>query len=219
MLRFLIRRLVVALLVAATVMTLAFILTRLSGDLAISIAGPNATQADVEAVRKAYGLDRPVVTQFFDWVGRATMGDLGDSFFFKRRVSSLIGERMPVTLTLGLTGLVIALLVSLPLGILAAVKENTAFDRAVQVVALLGQAMPSFWLGLMLMIVFGLQLGWLPISGTDSWEQLRHAGRSAGLLGHPRAHPTDARRHDPGDGLATTSARRAPRACRVPRSC
>jgi peptide/nickel transport system permease protein len=170
MLRFLIRRLVVALLVAATVMTLAFIMTRLSGDLATSIAGPNATQADIDAVRRAYGLDRPVLTQFLDWVQRASMGDLGDSFFFKRRVASLIAERMPVTLTLGLTGLVIALVVSLPLGILAAVNENTAFDRFVQVVALLGQAMPSFWLGLLLMIVFGLQLGWLPISGTDSWQ-------------------------------------------------
>ena len=99
MLRFLVRRLVVALLVAATVMTLAFILTRLSGDLAISIAGPNATQADVDAVRKAYGLDRPLITQFFDWAGRAVTGDLGDSYFFKTRVSNLIAERMPVTLT------------------------------------------------------------------------------------------------------------------------
>ncbi|MCA0304982.1 MAG: ABC transporter permease [Proteobacteria bacterium] len=170
MLQFLVRRLVVALLVTMTVMTLAFVLTRLSGDLAISIAGPNATQADVEAVRKAYGLDRPLVAQFFDWVTRAATGDLGESYFFKTRVSNLIAERMPVTVTLGLTGLVIALLVSLPLGILAAVRENTGFDRAVQVVALLGQAMPSFWLGLILMIVLGLQLGWLPISGTGSWQ-------------------------------------------------
>jgi peptide/nickel transport system permease protein len=170
MLQFLVRRLIVAILVAATVMTLAFILTRLSGDLAISIAGPNATQADVEAVRKAYGLDRPLTVQFFDWVGRAVTGDLGESYFFKTRVSSLIGERMPVTITLGLTGLVIALLVSLPLGILAAVRENTALDRVVQMVALLGQAMPSFWLGLILMITLGLQLGWLPISGTGSWQ-------------------------------------------------
>ena len=170
MLQFLVRRLIVAILVAATVMTLAFILTRLSGDLAISIAGPNATQADVEAVRKAYGLDRPLAVQFFDWVGRAATGDLGESYFFKTRVSNLIAERMPITLTLGLTGLVIALCVSLPLGILAAVRENTAFDRVVQMVALLGQAMPSFWLGLVLMITFGLQLGWLPISGTGSWQ-------------------------------------------------
>jgi peptide/nickel transport system permease protein len=170
MLRFLVRRLIVALLVAATVMTLAFILTRLSGDLAISIAGPNATAADIEAVRKAYGLDRPVLEQFFDWVGRAVTGDLGNSYFFQTRVSTLIAERMPVTLTLGLTGLSLALLISIPMGILAAVRENTNFDRAVQMVALVGQAMPSFWLGLLLMIVFGLSLGWLPISGTGSWE-------------------------------------------------
>ncbi len=170
MLQFIVRRLIVALLVAATVMTLAFVLTRLSGDLAISIAGPNATQQDVEMVRKAYGLDRPVTLQFFDWVTRAVTGDLGESYFFKRRVSELIAERMPVTVTLGLTGLVIALLVSLPLGILAAVRENTALDRLVQMVALLGQAMPSFWLGLILMITLGLQLGWLPISGTGSWQ-------------------------------------------------
>lgn len=170
MLQFLVRRLIVAILVAATVMTLAFVLTRLSGDLAISIAGPNATQADVEAVRIAYGLNRPLSVQFLDWVRRAVTGDLGESYFFKVPVSTLIGERMPITITLGLTGLVIALVVSLPLGILAAVRENTALDRLVQVVALLGQAMPSFWLGLLLMIVLGLQLGWLPISGTGSWE-------------------------------------------------
>jgi peptide/nickel transport system permease protein len=170
MLRFLFRRLIVAMLVAATVMTLAFILTRLSGDLAISIAGPNATAADIEAVRKAYGLDRPVLEQFLDWVGRAVTGDLGNSYFFQTRVSTLIAERMPVTLTLGLTGLSLALLISIPMGILAAVRENTNIDRAVQMVALVGQAMPSFWLGLLLMIVFGLTLGWLPISGTGSWE-------------------------------------------------
>ncbi|MDI1288228.1 MAG: ABC transporter permease [Reyranella sp.] len=170
MLSFLTRRLIVALLVAATVMTLAFVLTRLSGDLATSIAGANATQADIEAIRKAYGLDRPVLAQFFDWVGRALTGDLGNSYFFQTRVSTLIAERMPVTLTLGITGLLIALSVSIPLGILAAVREGTGFDRLVQMVALLGQAMPSFWLGLLLMITFGLQLGWLPISGTGSWE-------------------------------------------------
>lgn len=170
MLQFFIRRLIVALLVAATVMTLAFILTRLSGDLATSIAGPGATAEDIVAIRKAYGLDRPVLTQFFDWVGRALTGDLGDSYYYKARVASLIADRMPVTLTLGISGLLIALLVSLPLGILAAVRENTGFDRLVQMVALLGQAMPSFWLGLLLMIVFGLQLGWLPTSGTDTWD-------------------------------------------------
>ena len=170
MLQFIVRRLIVALLVAATVMTLAFVMTRLSGDLATSIAGPGATAQDIVAIRKAYGLDRPVVTQFFDWVGHALTGDLGDSYYYKARVAALIKERMPVTLTLGISGLLIALLVSLPLGIVAAVREGSGFDRAVQLVALLGQAMPSFWLGLVLMIVFGLQLGWLPTSGVETWD-------------------------------------------------
>ena len=170
MLLFIFRRLIVALLVAVTVLTLAFMLTRLSGDLAISIAGANATQADVELIRKAYGLDRPLWIQFFAWTGNAIMGDFGDSYFFKQRVANLIGARLPITITLGLVGLAIALVVSIPLGVLAGVRENTMFDRAVQVVALIGQAMPSFWLALILMITFGLQLGWLPISGTGSWE-------------------------------------------------
>ncbi len=170
MIRFFARRFAVAVLVALTVLTLAFMLTRLSGDLAISIAGPNATQQDIETIREAYGLDRPVHVQYFDWLGRAIQGDFGESFFFRDRVANLIAARLPVTLTLGLVALAIALVVSLPLGILAAVREGSWVDRAVTMVALIGQAMPSFWLGLILMIVFGLQLGWLPISGTGSWE-------------------------------------------------
>ncbi len=170
MLRFALRRLVVALLVALTVMSLSFALTRLSGDLAISIAGASATQEDVEIIRRAYGLDRPLPVQFLDWIGRAAVGDFGDSYFFKARVSDLILERMPITMTLGLTGLAIALVVSIPLGILAAVRENTWTDRMVQLLTIFGQAMPSFWLALILMITFGLRLGWLPISGTGSWQ-------------------------------------------------
>ena len=104
MLRLIARRLALGLLVALTVMTLAFMLTRLSGDLAISIAGPSATQADVEIVRKAYGLDRPLYVQFFAWVGRAIVGDFGQSYFFKDSVANLIAQRLPITLTLGLVG-------------------------------------------------------------------------------------------------------------------
>ncbi|CAH0278084.1 ABC transporter permease [Roseomonas sp. CECT 9278] len=170
MLRFFLRRFAVAVLVALTVLTLAFLLTRLSGDLAISIAGPNATAEDVATIRRVYGLDRPVWVQYFDWLGRAVQGDFGESYFFRDRVANLIAARMPVTLTLGLVGLVIALVVSLPLGILAAVREGSWVDRAVGLVAMIGQAMPSFWLGLVLMIVFGLQLGWLPISGVETWD-------------------------------------------------
>jgi peptide/nickel transport system permease protein len=167
---FLLRRLAVALLVAMTVLTLSFMLTRLSGDLAISIAGPNASQEDVELIRRAYGLDRPLIVQYFDWIGRAVLGDFGTSYFFRERVADLIGQRLPITITLGLVGLAIALAVAIPLGIAAAVREGTWVDRTVMLVALVGQAMPSFWLGLLLMIVLGLQLQLLPISGTGSWE-------------------------------------------------
>lgn len=170
MLRFFLRRFAVAVAVALTVLTLAFLLTRVSGDLAISIAGPNATAEDVEAIRVAYGLNRPLYVQYFDWLGRAVQGDFGESYFFRDRVSNLIATRMPVTITLGLVGLAVALVISLPLGILAAVREGSWVDRLVGLVAMIGQAMPSFWLGLVLMIVFGLQLAWLPISGNDEWQ-------------------------------------------------
>jgi peptide/nickel transport system permease protein len=170
MLRFLIRRLALACLVALTVLALSFALTRLAGDLAIAIAGPDATAADVEAVRTAYGLDRPVLVQFADWAVRAAHGDFGQSFFFKEKVATLIADRLPITGTLGLTGIAIALAVALPLGILAAVRQNTWIDRLATSLAVFGQAMPTFWFGLILMIVFGLKLGWLPISGTGSWR-------------------------------------------------
>jgi len=170
MLRFLLRRLALACLVALTVLSLSFALTRLAGDLATAIAGPNATAADVAAVRTAYGLDRPVLVQFADWATRAAHGDFGQSFFFREKVATLIADRLPITGTLGLTAIVIALLVALPLGILAAVRQNTWIDRAATSIALFGQAMPTFWFGLILMIVFGLKLGWLPVSGTGSWQ-------------------------------------------------
>ncbi|UFZ06366.1 ABC transporter permease [Bradyrhizobium ontarionense] len=164
------RRLALGLLVAFTVMTLAFLLTRLSGDLAISVAGPQASQADVEIIRKAYGLDRPLYVQFFIWVGRAMIGDFGQSYFFKDSVANLIGRRLPITLTLGLVGLSLALIVSIPLGIMAALRENSWIDRGVTMFAMVGQAIPSFWLALILMIVLGLNLGILPISGTGTWQ-------------------------------------------------
>src|SRR5205085_10081538 len=101
MIRFLLRRLVLAALVALTVLSLSFALTRLSGDLATAIAGPNATAADVEEIRRNYGLDRPVLVQFADWAWRAACGDFGNSFFFKEKVATLIASRLPITGTLG----------------------------------------------------------------------------------------------------------------------
>ena len=170
MLIFLARRALIALLVTLTVVTISFALTRLSGDLAVSIAGPQASAADVDVIRKAYGLDRPLPVQFVSWVTSAAQGDLGRSFMYHDSVSRLIMARLPVTLTLGLTGLTIAIAVALPLGIIAAMREGTMLDRGIMTIAVIGQAMPSFWLGLTLIIIFGLKLGWVPISGVDTWH-------------------------------------------------
>ena len=170
MLRFLLRRLILALLVCLTVLVISFALTRLSGDIAISIAGPNATAEDVATIRKNYGFDRPLPVQFLDWAAHAAEGDLGRSYLYHAPVADLIRDRFPITLTLGLTGLAIALIVSLPLGILAAMREGSAFDKAIGTLALLGQAMPSFWLSLVLIIWLGLKLQLLPISGVDTWQ-------------------------------------------------
>jgi ABC-type dipeptide/oligopeptide/nickel transport system permease component len=167
---FLLRRLLLAVLVCLTVLVISFTLTRLSGDLAASIAGPSASAADIAIITKNYGLDRPLPVQFLDWAGHAATGDLGRSFLYHTPVWELIRARLPITLTLGLTGIVIALVVALPLGILAAAREGSALDRAIMLVALLGQAMPSFWLGLIMVIGFGLELQWLPISGVDTWQ-------------------------------------------------
>jgi peptide/nickel transport system permease protein len=168
--RFLVRRVLLAALVCLTVLVISFTLTRLSGDLAASIAGPNATAADIATITRNYGLDRPLVAQFLDWAGHAAEGDLGRSFLYHVPVWGLIRDRLPITLTLGLTGLVIALLISLPLGILAAAREGTAIDRTIMLVALLGQAMPGFWFGLVMIVLLGLDLQWLPISGVDTWQ-------------------------------------------------
>src|SRR5260221_9951788 len=170
MIGFLARRALLALWGALTVLPISFSLTRLSGDLAIAIAGANATTEDIALVRTQYGLNRPLPVQFADWVGRAATGDLGQSYFYKGSVAGLIGERLPVTLSLGLVGLSIALAVALPLGILAALYEATVIDRVASLIAMIGQAMPGFWLGLGLIITLGLKLQWLPISGTGSWE-------------------------------------------------
>ena len=170
MLPFILRRLALAILVCLTVLVVSFTLTRLSGDIAISIAGPEATAEDVAIIRKNYGFDRPLVVQFIDWATHAARGDLGVSYIYKAPVADLIRERLPITLTLGLTGLVIALTTAIPLGVLAAMREGTLVDRGIGLLALFGQAMPSFWLGLVLIIWFGLKLQWLPISGVDTWQ-------------------------------------------------
>jgi len=169
MLTYLLRRVVLALLVTLTVLTISFALTRLSGDIAVAIAGPTASAEDVAIIRKTYGFDRPLPVQFLEWVRSAATGDLGRSYLYREPVADLIRDRLPTTLKLGVSALLVALLTAIPLGVFAAMREGSMVDRGVMLVALVGQAMPGFWLALLLIIQFGLRLQWLPIAGADDW--------------------------------------------------
>ena len=170
MLAYTLKRLGLALLVALAVSLIAFALLRLSGDPAIAIAGEGARQADIDLVRTTYGFDRPLVVQYAEWVGKLLRGDLGMSIYFKTEVGPLIWSKLQVTLALGLASLGLALLVSVPLGVLAAVFKNSWIDRACLATAVVGQALPNFFFALLLVMLFSISLHWLPVSGSDSWQ-------------------------------------------------
>lgn len=169
MLIFSLKRLGIALLVAITVSLVTFTMLRLSGDPAAAMAGEAATEEDIEYVRKHYGLDKSLPVQYWDWATSAVQGDLGISVYLKQPVMEVIKERAPVTMILGACALSFALLLSIPLGVLAAMRPNTILDRAALTLAVVGQALPSFFFALILIVVFGIQLRWLPISGNASW--------------------------------------------------
>jgi peptide/nickel transport system permease protein len=168
MLRFFLRRSFIALLVAITVSIVGFGLLRASGDLATVLAGENAKADEIARVAHVYGLDRPYYAQYLDWVGDALRGDLGRSLFTHQPVTELILDRIGVTALLAMLSLAFALIVSVPLGVLAAVRSNTWIDRSALTLAVFGQAIPNFWLGLILIFVFGVMLRWLPISGSTT---------------------------------------------------
>ena len=168
MLRFLVGRLVMLALVALTVSFIGFGLLRLSGDLAAVLAGEPASAADIARVAKQYGLDQPLWMQYLDWANRALHGDLGNSLFTHEPVTDLILARIGVTIKLAFLALTFALTFALPLGVLAAVRRNSWVDRTVLTLSVFGQAIPSFWLGLIFIYFFGVMLRWLPISGSDT---------------------------------------------------
>ncbi|WP_394181816.1 ABC transporter permease [Marinomonas posidonica] len=170
MLVFIFRRLLVAFSVAITVSVVSFMLLHFSGDLAISIAGPDSTAEQVEQIRIDFGLDRPIVYQYLDWLWSALQLDFGRSYYFQDSVMSLISERMPVTLTLGAISLALATVIAIPLGVVAAIKQDTWVDRLALTIACIGQAMPSFWFGLTLIVIFAVNLHWLPAGGSSTWQ-------------------------------------------------
>jgi peptide/nickel transport system permease protein len=166
MLRFLLSRLLSTVPVLALVALFVFLLLRLTpGDPAAVIAGDTATAAQVAEIRTKLGLDQPIVRQFAIWSGRALTGDFGESFFFKRTVSALILQRLEPTLALAASTLLLAVLVALPLGVIAAWRHGGWLDRGLMGFSVLGFSVPVFVIGYLLIYLFAVKLGWLPVQG------------------------------------------------------
>jgi len=169
--RFLMNRLGGALLVLALVAVLVFALTRLaSGDPVALLLGEQATAEDIAAARIQYGLDKPPPTQFVLWIGELLQGNLGQSIFLQRPVAQALLERAEPTLFLALFAVGIAALIGIPCGMAAAIWRGSPGDQALSGVAMLGASVPSFWLGLILIQLFAVKLGWFPASGYGNPE-------------------------------------------------
>lgn len=166
MLRFALQRLAASVPVLLLVTLIAFSVMQLvPGDPAAAIAGAGATNQEIEAIRQQLGLDRPFLEQLFAWYGGLLRGDLGRSILLNRTVWQAIVERLPITLPLALFALALTIVIGVPAGVIAALRANSWVDQAVTGLALLGVSVPSFWLALMLIVLFGVRLEWLPTGG------------------------------------------------------
>ena len=151
------------------VVTFAFVVLRLSGDPALLIMSPDAPAEAIAAFRHANGLDLPIWQQYLHYFGAIAHGDMGQSMRDGRPALSLVAERIPATLALTVTALALKLIIGIPAGIFAALHRNGWIDRAVMALATVGFTVPSFVLGLLLVLVFSVQLRWLPSGGQESW--------------------------------------------------
>ena len=163
---YILRRILATVPVMLIVAVLVFLMLRLTpGDPAAVIAGDNANAEQIAAIRTRLGLDQPIVVQFFIWFGQILHGDFGESFFFKKSVAELIASRLEPTLALSLSTILIAVLVAVPLGVLAAYKQGTLIDKVVMGFSVLGFSVPVFVIGYSLIYLFAIELNWLPVQG------------------------------------------------------
>lgn len=169
MLTYLLRRATMAVVVMVIVSIICFVLSNVASDPAVGIAGAQATDADLALIRQTYGFDRPLPVRYADYVAGLLQGDFGTSYLAKRPALEMIAERLPVTALLAVMAMALALAIALPLGSAAALWPNTIVDRFAQFLAVTGQAIPNFWAGLLLIVLFGVQLRWLPISGSETF--------------------------------------------------
>ncbi|MDA0991261.1 MAG: ABC transporter permease [Verrucomicrobia bacterium] len=166
MIIYIVRRLVQMIPVLFGVTLLVFSIIRLKGDPVLQLVPDYYTMEQIEAVRREYGFDRPIYVQYVDFLQRALRGDFGRSFRNRQPAWTLVQESLPRTLQLGLTAMGFALLVSVPLGTLSALWRNSPLDWLVTTVSVGGRALPSFWLGILLILIFAVNLRWVPVSGT-----------------------------------------------------
>jgi peptide/nickel transport system permease protein len=183
--RFVLRRLVFSTLVLVGVLFVVNLLLLLTGNPARALLPINAGQEQIDSLQARLGLNDPFPVQFAKFLGRVVQGDFGESVRHNRSALGLVAERMPRTLQLGVVGMAFSLLAGLPLGALAAAYKDSWIDHAARLLAGLGQAIPGFWLGLMMLLVFGVRLGWLPISGPGDWRHLVMPGIVVGLPAVP----------------------------------
>ena len=170
MLAFTIKRILLALLVALTVSMISFSILYLSGDPALAVAGQEASDSEIEFIRKMYGFDRPVIIQYISWVGNALRGDFGRSYYYRMPVSKLIASRIPKTILLGACGFVFGIVLAIPLGVVAAIRPNSWIDRLALTLSIVGQALPTFWFALILVWLLCVWYPILPPSGSENWK-------------------------------------------------
>ena len=166
---YIIKRLIEAIGVCLVVSMLSFFLLFLNTDPALLLLPPEAEMEDIAIFKKQMGLDRPVIVQYFDFLRKVILhGDFGESFVAKIPAIELIVERLPATVQLAVAALIVINFIAVPVGVIAAIRRYSLMDNIATFTALVGQAMPLFWFGIMLIIIFGVWLGWLPISGSGT---------------------------------------------------
>lgn len=167
------RRLIQAIAVCLVISAISFFLLFLNTDPALVLLPPEVEMEDIELFKKQMGLDRPLIIQYLDFLRKVILhGDFGDSFVAKIPALEIIGSRIPATLKLALGALLIINLIAIPVGVISAIRRYSLVDNIATLTALVGQAMPLFWFGIMLIIIFGVWLRWLPISGSDTLAHL-----------------------------------------------
>ncbi|PYM28792.1 MAG: hypothetical protein DME15_21060 [Candidatus Rokuibacteriota bacterium] len=174
--RFIVKRLGFAVISLFLLSLTIFVFVRVTGDPAVLLVEPGASAADLAAIREQFGLDRPLWVQYGSFLAHLARGDLGQSFYYKTDVLELYLSRLPSSLLLAAVAMTFSLVIGIPTGVVAAVRVNGWWDSAGKVFALLGLSLPSFWVGLLMILFFSVYLGWLPSSGSGTvWHVLMPA--------------------------------------------